>query len=180
MRLPQDKPPLTHAMPGAYDPIKAHEYYLRMRKLHPRQRGASQPTSSRTGPTRPVSPIHPAAAVQLARQRQQAAAAVRTLETKLSELKSVLSIKKAALNRSKKAQAVKLTPAEKAKAARDAKQYRQKHKQLLKTKAKARQAGGTKGVINNPRSGSIRQVEAAIQTVQKALTAAKARQQALG
>src|SRR3954452_11269027 len=115
VRLPQDKPSLTHAMPATYDPVKAHEYYLRMRKLHPRQRGALRPTSSRTGPTRPTTPIHPAAAAQLARQRQQAAAAVRSLETKLSELKDALSRKKAALNRDKKAQNAKLTPAEKAK-----------------------------------------------------------------
>src|SRR4051812_33551706 len=86
VHLPEDKPSLLllHATPG-YDPAKAHAYYLRTRNLHPRQRGAVQPTSSRTGPTRPRTGIPPPAAAQLARQRAQIAAAITTLENKLSE-----------------------------------------------------------------------------------------------
>lgn len=180
MLLPEDKPSLIHALPG-YDPTKAHEYYLRTRKLHPRQAGAAQPVSTRTGATRPKSVIHPVAAQQLARQRQAAAAAVLSLQNKLSELKTVLAKKKAALNRSQKDQ--KPTAADKAQSARDSKKYRQEHAQELRTKARQRAASGkgaAKRVINNPHSGSIKQVEAAIQTVKAALTAAKARQKALG
>lgn len=183
MQLPEDKPSLLHMVP-AYDPAKAHAYYLRTRKLHPRQRGTGVPVSGRTGPTRPTGVIPPVAAQQLARQRAQATAAVKSLEMKLSELKGVLARKKAALNRDRKTQRAKPTAADKSQAARDSKQYRQKHKQELKTKRTAAKSSGgaspTKSVVANPRSGSIKQVEAAIQTVQKALTAAKARQQALG
>jgi hypothetical protein len=172
VRLPEDKPALQHLAPG-YDPAKAHAYYLRIRKLHPRQR-VNHPLSGRVGP------VHPVANPQIARQRQQIAAAITSLERKLNELKSVLARKKAALNRDQKLQ--KLTPAEKAKAARQSKQYRQKHKQSLKAKARQKAGPGatTRQIIGNPRSGSIKQVEAAIQTVEATLTAAKARQKALG
>jgi hypothetical protein len=178
VQLPQDKPSLEHLAP--YDPAKAHAYYLRTRKLHPRQGGAGQPIGGRTGPTKPKGVIPAAPAAQLARQRAQAAAAVTTLTNKLSELKTVLARKKAALNRDKKSQ--KPTAADKSKAARESKQYRQKHKQELKTKRdqQSGSGGGSKSVIANPKSGSIKQVEAAIHTVQAALTAAKARQRALG
>jgi hypothetical protein len=101
------------------------------------------------------------------------------------ELKNILARKKAALNRDRKLQ--NPTAADKAKAAQKSKQYRQSHKQVLKQKAAqaAAKSGGstsstTKNVVNNPKSGSIKEVEAAIQTIQKALTAAKARQKALG
>jgi hypothetical protein len=186
-KLPEDKPSLAHLAPSStYDPVKAHAYYLRTRHLHPRQRGAGQPAGGRTGPVRPRGVIPPASAQQLARQRAQAAAAVTTLTNKLTELRTVLARKKAALNRDRKNQ--KPTAADKSKAARDAKKYRQTHKQELKTKekqardSKSSSGGGSaaKGVIDNPKSGSIKQVEAAIQTVKAALTAAKARQRALG
>ena len=187
-RLPEDKQSLTHLMPG-YDPVKAHEYYMRMRKLHPRQQGMGRPIVGRTGSTATRTPLlAKPAAQQLLRQRAAAAAAVKSLETKLVELKNVLQRKKAALNRDKKLQA-NPTAATKAKAARQSKQYRQSHKQVLKQKAQqaaAKSSGGksasspAKNVIGNPKSGSIKEVEAAIQTVEKALTAAKARQQALG
>jgi hypothetical protein len=185
--LPEDnKPSLMHLLPG-YDPAKAHAYYMRTRKLHPRQR-VGQPVSSRTGPTAPprrAPLIARPEAQQLLKQRAAAAAAVRSLEQKLVELKNILARKKAALNRDRKLQ--NPTAADKAKAAQKSKQYRQSHKQVLKQKAAqaAAKSGGstsstTKNVVNNPKSGSIKEVEAAIQTIQKALTAAKARQKALG
>jgi hypothetical protein len=117
----------------------------------------------------------------LLRQRATARAAVTSLESKLVELKNVLSRKQAALNRDKKLNA-KPTATNKAKAARESKKYRQTHQQQLKNKAKTRKSGGhsLKNVVNNPKSGSIKEVEAAIQVVEKALTAAKARVIALG
>lgn len=174
--LPQAKDDLAHMVVG-YDPVKAHEYYLRTRKLHPRQKGQQAVTGLRSRAS-----SQPAGKNQvLAKQRAEAAAAVTQLSKKLTELKGVLAIKKAALSRDKK---LKPTASDKSKKARESKKYRQKHKQELKTKAKKARGkgggGGSKKVIDNPKSGSIKEVEAAIKTVTAALNTAKARQRALG
>jgi hypothetical protein len=169
MLLPEDKPDLLHYAYG-YDPAKAHDYYMRVRQLHPRKKG-----------------IKPTPDVQA--QRAEVAAAVTNLTNKLNELKQVLARKQAALNRDKKA---KLSPAAaKTRKAQKSKQYRQTHKSQLRAKAKAaaskshgggRSHGGTstQSVIADPKSGSIKEVQSAIKAVETALAAAKARQRALG
>lgn len=183
MLLPQDKAELSHVVVG-YDPGKAHEYYLRTRKLHPRQKGQQAVAGLRKRASgQPAGRKSKASSKQVA----EAAAAVKQLSKKLTELKGVLALKKAA-------QRKKPTAADKHEKARDSKKYRQKHKQVLKTKAKHARAkagggskkagatggGGSKKVIANPKSGSITEVESAIKTIQSALNTAKARQRALG
>lgn len=131
-----------------YDPEKAHEYYLRTRKLHPRQKRGTQPE----GFARANQKRHQAA---LPRQKAELQARITNLSKKLSELDQLIQQKEAVLKRDQataKATAKKnskdktpkpQTAAEKAKAARDAKKYRAKNQQKLKNKAK--QASNTSG-----------------------------------
>lgn len=191
VRLPEDKPSLTHqSLAGAhYDPFKAHEYYIRTRKLHPRQKGSGRTVVNR-GRTR-LRPATP----NLQKQRAEAAAQVDSLQKKLSQLNQALKVALAKEAKPKKPKYLggggKPSAADKAKAARLNKKYRQKHKQQLKTKAKqasAKSGGGSggsssgKGTATTKKSGSgsSTAIRAAITRVQQALAAAKARQRALG
>ena len=140
---------LQHISLGAYDPVKAHDYYLRTRKLHPRKKGAQTQGSPRSS--------QPPGSAR-AKQKHELEARITGLQKKLSELEQLIQVKEAALKRSqgsakataKKERAAKSknkpkTAAEKAKAARENAKYRDKHKQTLKTKAKqANKAGGGK------------------------------------
>lgn len=153
VRIPENTE-LLHLSLG-YDPQKAHEYYLRTRKLHPRKKGAQpQPTPRNARP--------PGGAK--AAQKRELQARITGLQKKLNELEALIRLKEAALKRSqasakataKKNSAAKKdkpkTAAEKAKAARDAKQYRHKHRQQLKVKAK--QASNTSGGGSSSKSAS--------------------------
>ena len=110
-----------------YDPKKAHDYYMRTRKLKGRKPGGSYTVKTGTGKTVTLS------GQKLVEQKAYAAHRVEALKKDLSDL--------AVLLRSKIAEAKKSntppTLAEKAKAARDAEQYRKTHKQALQNKAKA-------------------------------------------
>jgi hypothetical protein len=119
------------------------------------------------------------------KQRAAAAAQVATLQKKLSQLNAAL---KTALKKEAKGKKVpqKPTAATKSKKARQSKQYRQAHKQQLKTKAKqaaAKSGGGSKnkkGTAKKSGPGSSTAIKAAIAGIQRALAAAQARQRALG
>jgi Tfp pilus assembly protein FimV len=130
-----------------YDPVKAHEYYMRNRKLKGRKKGSSQ--DPRTGKTRPQ--IHKDAK---ARQRKELSAAINNLERKLQKLEALIKKKlhaEASENRkgkAKKERAAKekdkpKSAAEKAKASRENEKYRKKNQQKLKTKAKGKSGGGS-------------------------------------
>jgi hypothetical protein len=169
--MPLSESELVHG--PLYDPVKAHQYYMRTRQLHPRQRGAAQPTGGRAA-HQPVR-NNP----QLQKQRKQAAERVAKLESTLARLQEKLKAKMAQPD----------TAAEKHKKARESKKYRQEHKQELKTKAKkeaAKTSGGSSGsksksdTKKSDGGGSVKELKAAIEKVKSALTAAKARQRALG
>ena len=190
MRLPEQKESLAHLSVGTaptYDPFKAHEYYIRTRQLKPRQ-GAAHPSSTggRT-PPRLISSPRAAANPALMKQRAEAAAQVETLQKKLSQLNEALktALKKEAEAKAKKGPQ-KPTEATKSEKARKSKQYRQAHKQELKTKAKqtaAKSGGGSKskkGTAKKSGPGSSTAIKAAIAGLQRALAAAQARQRALG
>jgi len=151
---------LQHAAPG-YDPAKAHEYYLRTRKLKGRQRGSSD--DPRTGKTR----------VQIARdararQRQELSQRIANLEDKLQKLEKLIAKRerdeasedrksKARKERAAKERDKPKSAAEKAEAARENKKYRDKHKQELKSKAKKDSGklsggGSSKGASEKKRS----------------------------
>lgn len=176
-----------------YDPFKAHAYYIRTRKLHPRQRGSGQPQVNRFRPQRLAS------SPSVMKQKADLDAHISALQTKLAQLKAALNqaVKKESATKGPK----KPTAADKSKKARESKKYRQEHKQVLKTKAKqaaAKSGGGSGGSSSNGTagsggssskgtattaktgSGSSTAIRAAIASVQQALTDAKARRRALG
>lgn len=135
---PPETTDLQH-MIANYDPAKAHEYYLRNRKLKGRKKGSAKPTrSSRTRTAPPTA---------RARQRKELQARIENLEKKLAQLETLIRKKeheeasedrksKAKKERAAKDKDKPKTAAEKAEAARENKKYRDKHKQELKTDAK--------------------------------------------
>lgn len=142
-----------------YDPVKAHEYYLRTRKLHPRQKAAEVDKLAGREKKPVTFTIRTAkgntvklTAQQLAEQRAYANRRVVQIKKKLSEL-SVELHKRMAEAKKREADAKKPpTAAEKAKAARDAKQYRDKHQQELANKAKQASAKGGSSSSSTPKS----------------------------
>jgi hypothetical protein len=124
-----------------YDPAKAHEYYLRTRQLKGRK-----PAVLEAVPT----PKHKQAKATVnhrAHQRKALSALINTLQVKLQKLDALIKQREqeeASTNRKHKARKERAakehlkpkTAAEKAKIKRDNKQYRDKHKQALKTKAR--------------------------------------------
>lgn len=200
MRLP-DGTILMHRVDQAYDPAKAHAYYERTKKLKGRKprastttvsRSAGQPTAAaRRGAKLPVK-NNP----NLKKQRQQAAARVASLQKTLASLHKALKEKMAEAKKSEakskksaKEAAKPDTAAEKSKKARESKKFRDTHKQELKTDAKREQAksgGSSGGSKSSNKEGkissadSVKEIKKAISGVQQALTAAKARQRALG
>lgn len=167
MRLPNGEV-IRHAG-EAYDPAKAHEYYMRTRKLKGRKKGSGDD---------PTSPRVPAQDPQA--RKQQLAQRIENLEGKLTKLNVLIREKKAALKRSQKEQAKPDTAAEKADKARDAKKYRDKHKQELKTKAKRERGKGGGGDKKTDDSDkSIKELESLAIKVKGQLAVAKQRLRAL-
>lgn len=189
MKLPNGEILMHAGVP--YDPVKAHEYYVRTRKLKGRKKGTRPTASAVRGARLPVkgNPV-------LVKQRKEAAARVASLQKTLAKLQDALKTKMAEAKkaeqkskRSAKEAAKPDTAAEKSDKAREAKKYRDTHKQELKTKAKQDRAksggsgGGSKSEIKKAGKSvadSVAEIKTAIAGVQKALTAAKARQRALG
>ena len=94
---------LMHADPPPYDPVKAHQYYLRTRELKGRQPGkAIPPTVGRPPKAIAKSIVHPAAKVikpppkpvvkkPAAPKKQSTADQVAALQTRLTTLRKVLA-----------------------------------------------------------------------------------------
>jgi hypothetical protein len=180
MRTPTDlqREQLAHI----YDPKKAHDYYERHKHLKGRHHGSGQPPPSNRGPGQQNS--------ARAKQKHELQAHITYLSKKLLELEQLIQLKEAALKRSKatananaKAKGHKpKTAAEKLKAKRDAKKYRQKHHQQLKNKAKqasAKSGGGShkKGVA--PRKMHIAELKSLATKVKGQLAVAKQKLAAL-
>jgi hypothetical protein len=143
MELP-DRTILKHKVP--YDPVKAHEYYLRIRELKGRKKGQVGVSAPRE--------LHPSytvrlhdgktvhlSAKQLAEQKAYAAKRVSDIKDRLaelgSELRKMMSEAKKKSVKSKRDAEKKPTVAEKSKAARESKQYREKHRAKLAAKRKS-------------------------------------------
>jgi hypothetical protein len=144
-----------------YNPAKAHEYYERHKHLKGRRKGRSTVTPVKGAPKRrnpqprqPVRKAHKGGA--RAKQRKELRARIQSLSKKLQQLEELIHKKERAAKsedrkgKAKKERAAKekdkpKSAAEKAKAARENKQFRDKHKQELKTKAKkdATKSGGS-------------------------------------
>jgi chromosome segregation ATPase len=164
MRLPDG----TLLMHGAteYDPRKAHEYYLRTRKLKGRQPGRMDVSGGARAPS---------ASQDLSKKRKAASERVKALKDKLTKLKAELRKRKGEAEVKRQEAAKPDTAADKAEKARDSKKYRDKHKQELKTKAKKDDDKKT-----SEKGGSVADLEKAIDGLEKKLAAAVARQRALG
>jgi multidrug efflux pump subunit AcrB len=165
-----------------YDPVKAHEYYLRTRELKGRRKAQSVISKPQVRKNNMPSVKSPTYTVnlgqgktvkltqrQLAEQQAYAAKRVNDIKTRLAELGTRLK-KLMASAGSKKP----LTAAEKQKAARQSKQYRQTHRQELKTKAKA-----AKTKTSATQRDSVAGLKVKINQVKGNLQAAVAAQRAL-
>jgi hypothetical protein len=129
-----------------YDPAKAHAYYLRTRKLKGRKKGSAQPPKAGLGLTGPDPAVR-------ARKKRELTERINNMEQKLQKLELLIRKKEteakqaASKSTAKKERAAKEaakpdTAAEKAKKARESKQYRAKNRQKLKGDAKS--GGGSK------------------------------------
>ena len=149
---------LSHVALGAvYDPVKAHEYYERTKKLKGRKRGQGSTTSgkglpqwhdSRTGKT--AIQIHKDA---VAKQRKELSERIQRLDQKLKQLEAkIRGMEREEASEDRKGKAKKeraakeadkpKTAAEKAEAARESEKYRDKNQQKLKSEAKDAKSGG--------------------------------------
>lgn len=184
MKLPSGEVIMHEGRP--YDPAKAHEYYMRTRQLKGRKKGQAQQPSGQ-GRQRVATPN-----ANRQRAKQELSRRITTLEGKLHQLEELIKTKEAALKRGQEARQnknKKPTAADKSKAARESKQYRQKHKSELAAKAKAAakkagggsgDSGGQKGTANKPDSEkSIKDLKMLATRVRGQLQAAKAKLSAL-
>lgn len=186
MKLP-DGTILMHGK-TPYDPVKAHEYYLRTRKLKGRKKGQEElspfekrrslgkkadsfTVRLREGGTAKLTPQ------QLAEQKVYAAKRVADIKKKLTELNSLLKKKMAEARKSESESKKPPTAAEKAKANREAKQYRSKHQQELANKGKA--AAAKKPAETKPKTDTVEGLKQQISEIQNSLKAAVERQRSL-
>ena len=171
MRLP-DGTILMHGQ-APYDAAKAHEYYMRTRKLKGRKKGQSYTVNLGGGKTIKLS------AKQLAEQKAYAAKRVTAIKQKLAELNTKLkeAVREAEKKKanSKREAAKPDTAAEKSQAARESKKYRDKHQQEIATKAK--KASSEKKTKTN--ADPVEELGRTIIKIQDTLKAAVARQRAL-
>jgi hypothetical protein len=121
-----------------YDPAKAHEYYLRYRKLHPRAPGSKAPTG--TFAVRDGTKLDRMSGAQLEEQKVYAAERVAAIKKRLTDLNTELKAKIKAAAESERKAKEKPTAHDKLKAAQAAKDYRAKHKTAIAAKAKAKAA----------------------------------------
>jgi hypothetical protein len=139
--------------------VKAHQYYEKHKHLKGRKRGQVRTTGRKPSLNRQVSQTGKAHQIQKgarAKQRKELSDRIQSLSKKLHQLEALIRKKeheahsedrksKAKKERAAKEKDKPKSAAEKAKAARENKQFRDKHKQELKTKAKkaASKSSGT-------------------------------------
>lgn len=184
MRLP-DGSILMHDAVHAYDPVKAHQYYLKTRELKGRKKAGatllapSTPKGQFVGtPGKPKGPAKGLPSVpakkldpkKVAAQRKAAVERVKKIKKQLAELNDRLKEKmaeaKAAEAKAKKGP----TTAEKAEAARDAKKYRDKNEQKIANKAK--KASAAEKTPDKPKEDTVESLRGEIAEVKGRLTAA--------
>jgi hypothetical protein len=190
MKLP-DGTILMHAR-APYDPVKAHQYYLRTRELKgrrkgkpelaaPRQRGLGRPSLTKKAETFTVKldggKTAKLTGQQLTEQKVYAAKRIADIKGKLAELNTLLK-KRMAEARQAEAKAKKgPTAADKAESARESKKYREKHQQELSTKGKADRAKEPNKP--KPTTDTVEGVKQQIAQIQGSLKAAVERQRSL-
>lgn len=162
---------IEDALMHAYDPQKAHEYYLRVRELKGRQPGHADPLKGRPTAHHPPPPTHSQISPALQAQINSIKSRLAQLQARLREL--LANKQKTAKKSDHK------TAAEKSKDARESKKYRDAHKSELAQKAKkaaSKSGGGSKP--SSISSMTETEVRAAISRAHSDLQAAvaKARQ----
>lgn len=170
-----------------YDPAKAHEYYLKNRKLKGRKPGKGFERGPQGGRQSPVPTRGPQVGRTggRAQQKRQLATRINDLEGKLAKLHDLIQKKEAALKRSQAEAKKKPSASDKSKNARESKQYRQKHKAKLKAQAKkaaAKSGGGSsKGskTTQKPKDMSIKDLKTLATKVKGQISVAKAKLSAL-
>ena len=189
MRL-SDDPAITH-IGQLYDPLKAHEYYLRTRKLKGRKKGGAEAAKSVLGRRGAVS-VSRGKQVNVAVRKKKLDSQIQDLSERLSKLNAELKKRMAAAKegeaKSRKAakEAAKPdTAAEKTKSAKRSKEWRAKNQQKVKNAAKERAAKEKPASKADEKtkagdSESVKALKVTISKVKDALTAAKARRRALG
>lgn len=171
MRLP-DGTILMHGR-TPYDPVKAHEYYMRTRHLKGRKKGS--PTFLVRKPSGKTVTL---TGQELTEQRAYAAKRVNDIKLRLAELNSKLR-KELSEARDKKAKSKREekkapTVAEKAEARRESKKYRAKNQQKLANKRKSAARTG-----KSKQPDPVEELQKRIGDIKKRLSAAVAIQRAL-
>lgn len=166
-------------MPALYDPVKAHAYYERTKKLKGRKRGRVEPvTPTRLGVGSTT--VKSAARRRKSAERIRVDKQVNDLRTRLAKLNAELKKRVADAKQAEKEAAKPATAAEKSKEAKRSKEWRAKNQQKLKAERK-QEASKEKGSSSKKKGGgdSIEHLKATISRVRDQLTAAVARQRAL-
>lgn len=159
---------LEYGLAHLYDPVKAHEYYLRNRELTGRKSGGAENQAQQRRAAAKAAPgwrdprsgktmdqIRKEATVKakqrLGEQVKRLEGKLKALDAKIAEMEREAASgdrkSKAKKERARKEAEKPKTAAEKAKASREAEKYRDKHKQELKSKDKQRSSksgGGSK------------------------------------
>jgi hypothetical protein len=185
VRLPNGEV-LMHAN-APYDPKKAHEYYLRTRKLKGRKPGSAQPPKLVPAGGRKIPKAPPKKHTQISdlspqQKREMAVVArarVQKAQQKLNELNKKLKDKLAEAKKAERDAKKPKTAAEKSKDAREAKKYRQSHKTEISTKSKAKRGADKAAGKDTSSSNSVEGLKKQIASAEKELATAKAKQKAL-
>lgn len=157
-----------------YDPVKAHEYYIRTRQLKGRKKGS--PTYTVTKPSGKTVTL---TGRELAEQRAYAAKRVNDIKLKLAELQSklVAALGDAREKKAKSEREAKKPPtaAEKAEAARESKKYRTKNRQKIANQRKS----AARTEKTKKEADPVKALQTKIGEIKKRLSAAVAIQRAL-
>lgn len=186
---------LQHLAAG-YDPVKAHEYYIRTRKLKGRKSAGNQLVPTK-GPPKGKDPRTGKTKEQISKdartkQRKELGERIKALGDKLKKLKArilELELEEASENRKSKAKSERAakeaakpdSAAEKAEKARDAEKYRDKNQQKLQSKSNDSSSSGSGSSSKSPAkvSDSIDDLKALATRVEGKLAVAKQKLAAL-
>lgn len=177
MRLP-DGSILMHDATHAYDPQKAHDYYVKTRKLKGRKpgkgldglapQGLGLPQAK--GPKKGLASVPKVDPKVKAVQRAAAVKRINALKDKLADLGNRLKERMAEAKKAEADAKKPATAAEKAKSARESAKYRDKNKQKIANKAK-KAASEEKA----PKKDTVESLQTEIAEVKGRLTAAVAK-----
>jgi hypothetical protein len=169
-----------------YNPVKAHEYYIRTRQLKGRMLGRTERTKTSDGPLvkkagsytvkMPTGSSVKLTQQQLTEQRAYVAERISNIKKMLSDLNSQLKEKMVAATEAEAKSKKPPTAAEKADAARESKKYKAKNQQKLASKAKA---AANKADGSKPKADTVDGLKRQISQVQGRLKAVVKKQRLL-